>query len=187
MKTRLPLMPFVSVKNTSLLVLPFLLVAMQGIVKADPVTVTEKVSPQGRGFFYDYAVMNHSSADPYQTLLSVTLKLPAGDTIIAGAIVAAPSGNEAVWEPNSGYLNLVSDALAGFPFDETVDGFSFVSPLQLGEVPYAATYFDSAQNPHVFSGVTVAPSAVPEPSSFAFLGIALLVMAGCHLRRTRRE
>lgn len=189
MRTRLMLKPVALLKNTSLLAVPFLLIAAQGGMEADPVTVTESVSRQGTAFFYDYAVTNHSSADPYQILLSVALALPAGNATIVSGNVTAPNGNEAVWDPTSGHLDLVSGDLAGFPLNTRVDGFSFVSPLQLGEVAYTATYFDSSQNPQIISGVTASPSAVPEPGSFALLGTALLgLMAGGYrLRSTHRK
>ncbi len=189
MRTRLMLKRFAFLKNRSLLAVPFLLIAAQDRIKADPVTVTETVSLKGGAFLYDYAVTNHSSADPYQILLSIALALPAGNTTITGGNVTAPNGNEAVWDPTSGNLDLVSGDLGGFPLNTSVDGFSFVSPLQLGEVTYTATYFDSSQNPQTFSGVTAAPSAVPEPGSFALLGSALLgfMAGGYRLRSTYRK
>lgn len=165
-------------KQLSKLALPALLTLMQVSAQADPVTIRSTVAPDGSAFLYDFAVTNGSSSDPYSILINFSFSLPVGSLI---SNPAAPAGYGAFADPGSGYLQFSAAEVSGFPVNQTVDGFQFLSSTQFSTLDFGATYLDSTQTvATLFSGVTSPSSApaVPEPQSLGFVSMAFILLFG---------
>ncbi|MBV9771107.1 MAG: hypothetical protein JOZ32_16155, partial [Bryobacterales bacterium] len=148
-------------KHFSMVVVAFLLAITTAGMHASPVTVTSSVVPEGINFLYDFGITNNSSTDPFGQLISVDFNLPAG-SVIGNA--TAPVGNGATTDPSGDFVEFTSDNISGFVQGMTVDGFQFVSPLDLTSLPFTANYLDQAETTlTTFNGNT---NAVPEPGAF---------------------
>ena len=162
--------------------LPVFAVLMQIPLQADPVTVTSTVSSDGGNYLYDFAVTNLSSSDPYSKLIDVSISVTPG-SIVGNAMT--PTGFEGFIDSASGSVDFAASSLSGFPLDQTVSGFQFLSSAQLSPLPFTANYLNSAETAGTsFSGTTfpVSSSTVPEPRmAGVFIG-ALLILVCRSLR-----
>ncbi len=166
--------------------LPALLGLMQLPVQADPVLITSTVSPDSGNYLYDFAVTNLSSSDPYAKLINFSFSLPMGSIL---GDPAAPTGYGAFADPSSGYVQFSAVDISGFPLNERVDGFQFLSPTQFGALSFAAAYLDSTETTATpFAGTTspVPTSSVPEPQIVGLFAVASLLLV-CRFGLTSRN
>lgn len=128
-------------------------------------------------YLYSYSVTNTGTVEDI-ALITVPVD-PAAD--IMG--ISAPSGFELTFDPSQGWLNFNEDSSiitdGTFAPGTTVGSFEFTSPF--GPVTVTFTAFDASGTE--FTGTTVTPSSVPEPSAFLLFGMA----AGLPLLSRRRR
>jgi hypothetical protein len=145
----------------------------------------------GGSWRYDYTLTNLGTPGPdsgysiYDIILFLdpvatasVLTVPAGWDYFVGA------GFVQSFSLNPGEPPLGTDVPPG----AALPGYSFVFDYRAGNVAFDATFSNplDPQNPVVISGVTAPSTAVPEPSTYILLGIALGAV-GYARRRMNRE
>lgn len=141
------------------------------------VSVTPTVGSSGGLFHYDYSVTNMTGNE----VILVDVDVPQDPLAVQNP--TAPTGFKIAFDPGLGLVSFLEDSDL---FSTTpVSGFTFDSIFGPGSTPFQATFIDPATGGlGTLPGITIGPTAVPEPGSLATL--AALALSGTLLLRRRK-
>lgn len=135
-------------------------------VHAASLTVTPMTTSNGGLFHYDYTISNDTTTD----FSLVTIEVAARPDAVQNLVI--PNGFLSSFDASLGLLDFGGADSPGFTAGATFSGFAFDSPLQPEASSFTALRLDANENPVTLTGQTLAPTAVPEPSSL--VGLALV-------------
>jgi len=144
--------------------------------QAASLTVTPTTTARGDLFHYDYTISNNTDTD----FSLVTIDVAAQPSAIQNLVT--PNGFLSNFDAGLGLLDFGGEYSPGFTAGATFSGFAFDSPFQPEASSFTALRLDANENPVTLAGQTLAPTAVPEPSSL----VGLALVPGLLLFRQKR-